>query len=90
VEENFWRISAASRTEPPESSRYIIKSGGPKSCAKLQVVPRTCIPSLAGVTEELGEGERSRKGACERARAKRIYGGANEAPRIESRPNLRR
>jgi len=62
VEENFWRISVASRTEPPESSRYIIKSGGPKSCAKLQVVPRTCVPSLAGVTEELGEGEGSRKG----------------------------
>lgn len=35
-----------SGTVLPESSRYIIKSDGPKSCAKLQVVTRTCVPSL--------------------------------------------
>lgn len=36
------------------------------------------------------KGERLKKREREREGVKRIYGGANEAPRIESRPNLRR
>lgn len=57
---NSGRINVAVRTELPESSRYIIKSGGPKSCAKLQVVTRACVSSLVGVLEERRERERER------------------------------
>ena len=90
--ESFRRISVASteRQGLPESSRYIIKSGGPKSCAKLEVVTRTCTSSLASVTEKRRERERRRRERKGERTRERIYDGANEAQRIESRPNLRR
>lgn len=55
TKKNFQRISVVNRIELTGSRPYIIKSDGPKSCAKLQVVTRTCIPSLSNVTEESKE-----------------------------------
>jgi len=70
VKESSRRTSIASRAELPESSRYIIKSGGPKSCAKLHVVTRTRTSSLTSVSkkgmreERKGENERENIRRC--------------------------